>query len=213
MSKGVTKGKKLILASVDLVTKLMKISNKEGKTFYNFTSEIFEQALRVQEMNQSLQEVVDFFELMEIQRAAGAVIIPVDILTYIINSLYASDKEAFQEKWYESGQWYGKYLTSKFHDRNPVKAFGDLLAVSRWDLNEVSVAEEDGGVRMRCVSPLLPKENTEVLLKFIEGVMDSLGYKTKNKDYLKGIILLEFEGNKKSLKDEKIQEKEKSEKS
>jgi len=144
-------------------------------------------------MNHSLKEIVDFFELMEAQKASGAVITPVDVLSYLISELYSSERDVLHEKWYESGQWFGKYLLARFHDRNQVEAFGRLLEVGRWDLKEVHVTEGGGVVKVRCVSPLLPIENTVLLLKFIEGVMDSLGYKAIKEDCLKGIILLEFE--------------------
>jgi len=189
----VAKGKKLILAPSDLIAELMEISNREGKTFYSFVGEVFEQALRVYGLGHTLQEVVDFFELMETQKASGAVITPVDMLTYLIGRLYPSERETLLERWFESGQWFGKYLSARFHDRDQVEEFGRLLAVSRWDLKEVEVREDGSVVRVRCVSPLLPLENTELLSRFIVGVMDSLGYKPRKEDCLRGIILLEFE--------------------
>lgn len=193
MPKGVSRAKKLTLVPTDLLERLMRISNREGKTLYSFMSEILEQALRVYESRHTLQEVVNFFEIMETQKASGAVITPVDVLTYLIGEVYPSGKEVLCERWYESGQWYGKYLLDRFHNQNQVEALGNLLAVTRWDLNEVLVEEESEVVKVRCVSPLLPLQNTELLVRFVEGVMDSLGYKVKNEDFMRGIVLLEFE--------------------
>lgn len=193
MGRGVAKGKKLILAPSDLVARLTEISNREGRTFYSFASEIFGQALRAHEMKYSLKEIVDFFESMETQKASGAVITPIDALTYLISEVYQSQRDALLEKWYESGEWYGKYLLARFHERNTVEVFGKLLESGRWDLKEVHVTQNANTVKLRCVSPLLPLENTELLLKFIEGAMCSLGYKVVDEDYLKGIILLKFE--------------------
>jgi len=191
--KGVSRGKKLTLVPTDLLERLMRISNREGKTLYSFVSEILEQALRVYESKHTLEEVVDFFELMETQKASGAVITPVDVLTYLIGELYPSGKDVLCERWYESGRWYGKYLVDRFHNQDQVDALGKLLAVTRWDLKEVLVKEEGGVVKVRCVSPLLPLENTELLVRFVEGVMDSLGYKVRKEDFMRGIALLEFE--------------------
>lgn len=192
MSKGVAKGKKLILVPSDLVAKLTEISNVEGKIFYGFISEIFEQALRAHEMGHTLKDLVDFFELMETQKASGAVIAPLEGLTFLISEVYPSKSEVLFGKWYESGEWYGKYLMARFHKQNPVEAFAKLLQVSQWDLKEVHVTQNTDSVRFRCVSPLLPLENTKLLLNFIKGVMHSLGYGTIMEDYLKGIIVLEF---------------------
>jgi hypothetical protein len=38
---------------------------------------------------------------------------------------------------------------------------------------------------------VLSKAGTELLAKYIEGVMDGLGYKTEKTDYLKGMIIIE----------------------
>jgi hypothetical protein len=46
-------------------------------------------------------------------------------------------------------------------------------------------------VKIRCVSTVLTTEGTELLAKFIEGVMDGLGYRTEQVDSLKGMIILE----------------------
>ncbi len=193
MPKGVSRGKKLTLVPADILERLMKISNRQGKTLYSLVSEIFEQALRVYDSERTLQEVVDTFELIETQRASGAVITPADVLTYLIDAVYPSGKEELLERWYESGRWYGKYLLDRFNNRDHVEALEKILEVTRWDLREVLVENEGGLVRVRCVSPLLPMKNTELLVRFLEGIMSSLGYNVKKEDYMKGIILLEFE--------------------
>jgi len=95
-----------------------------------------------------------------------------------------------QAKWYESGKWHGKYLKERFGD--PVQAFKNFLEVSRWDLSEVEVRQEGNTVKLRCVSTVLTTEGTELLAKFIEGAMHSIGYQTEKSDCVKGMIVLEF---------------------
>jgi len=204
VSSKVTKEKKLILVPSDLVNKIMEISNKEGKTLFNFVTEILEQALRASDMNQSLKELVDFYEAMETQKSSGAVIVPVDAFTYLISKLYPSDRKNLLKKWYESGEWYGKYMLAKFHDDDPVDAFKKLLTVSHWDLNEVSLVKDDNGIRMKCVSPLLPIENTELLMKFVEGAMHSFEYDVDKEDYARGMVLLTFKKTKEVDKDKNV---------
>lgn len=191
MSRRMAKDKKLLMVSSDLVSELMKISSREGKAFPSFVNETLEQVLRAYELGHSLEEIVDFFELMEAQKSAGALFTPMDVLNYLIGKVYQVEKEELQGKWYESGEWYGKYLIVKFAD--PVDALRRILVASRWDLNAVEVSREEKAVKVRCVSTVLPIEGTELLLKFIEGAMHSLGYKTRKRDYLKGVIFLEFE--------------------
>lgn len=192
MSKGIPKDKKLIRVPSRLVAELTRASNLEEKAFYDFTTESLEQAVRAHNRGISLKEIVDFYELMEIQRASGAVITPKDVLDYLISKLYPKEKAALQKKWYESGRWYGKYLDTKLRGRGAVEVFGRILSASKWDLNEVNVEREGETVMLRCVSFTLPLERTELLVRFLEGVMHSLGYETKKLDSTRGIITMEF---------------------
>jgi len=185
--------KKLIAVRSDLLDQIIEISNREGKTVLGLISEIFEQQIKAHEMNRSLSEIVDAYSLFQIARETGAVITQADALYYLTNKLYPSEKEILLEKWYGAGQWYGKYLLAKFSDEDPVEWFRKLLTACTWDITEAHVSRtENEGVRVRCVAPHMPRENTELLEAYLEGVMHSIGYKTRKKDSLKGIILLEF---------------------
>ena len=106
------------------------------------------------------------------------------------HKVYATDKDKLLDLWYESGKWYGKYITEKFQD--PVQALADLLQVARWDLNEVNVKVIDDKLKLRCTSTALTKEGTEQLLKFIAGALDGMECKILKKESMKGLILVEF---------------------
>jgi hypothetical protein len=108
----------------------------------------------------------------------------------MIKTCCKNDAEQLQSLWYESGKWNGKYLKEKFRD--PVDAFRHFLELSRWDLNEVDVRVDGDSVKVRCVSTVMSVEGTALLAKYIEGVMNGLGYlTTKHSDVLKGMIILE----------------------
>ena len=105
-------------------------------------------------------------------------------------NVYATDKEKLLDVWFESGKWYGKYITEKFE--NPVQALADLLHAVRWDLNEVNVKEIDGKLKLRCTSTSLAKDGTELLLKFISGALNGMDCKILKNEFMKGLILVEF---------------------
>jgi len=44
----------------------MEVSNRDGKSFYGFVSETLEQALKAYAGGLSLEEMVNFYELMDI---------------------------------------------------------------------------------------------------------------------------------------------------
>lgn len=184
--------KKLINVPADLIAKLNKASNEAGKAFYEYIAENLEQALRAHNLGHPLKEIVDFYELMDVQKTAGSVVIPRETLNYLIQELYPTKGEQLRKRWMDAGEWYGKYLQTKLQDKDPVEAFGKLMTVSQWDLNEFELKKEGDTVTLRCVSFLLSKENTELLMSFVEGVMNSLGYEVRGRDYVRGMVSIKF---------------------
>jgi hypothetical protein len=187
------KDKKLILVPNNVVNGLMVIANKQGKSFYSFVTETLEHALRIYTDGNSLEEIIDFYTLMGMYKSLGAKIISDDLFDYFVGKLYQTDKDLLQRKFYEFGQISGKNLASKHKD--PIEAMEDLLKTAGWDLNEVKITKENQKVGIRCVSPILSAESTELLLKFIDGMMHEFGCKTQRQDYAKGIISLEYTTN------------------
>jgi hypothetical protein len=184
------KGKKLVYISEDLLDEVAKISRSRGETISRFIEEALRQAVRVSKAGYHLEKLAEFFEVMQAQKVLGGAFVPMEVLNYLTSKTYREERDQLNVKWYESGKWYGKYLKERFDD--PIQAFKVFLEASRWDLNEVEVRREGGKVRVRCISTVLTAEATELLAKFIEGAMHSLGYKTERNEYVKGIIILEL---------------------
>jgi hypothetical protein len=184
-----TKGKKLVYVSEGLVAGIATISRNRGESVGKIVEDSLRQSIRVNNEGYDVKQVADFFSVMQAHRVLGGVFVPSSVLDFLISEVYPEKKDQLLAKWFESGRWHGKYLKEKFD--NPITAFGSFLELSRWDLNEVEVKELEGSVKVRCVSTVLTNEGTEMLAKFIEGVMDGLGYKTHKMDCLKGMIILE----------------------
>lgn len=190
MSGGRSKGKRLIPIPETLLRGLMEASSKEGKPLNRYIEEALQQAVKVFEAGQNLKGMVHYFEILQSQKASGAIFTPLTVFDFLTSKVYATDKEKLLDVWFESGKWYGKYLTEKFED--PVQALADLLQAARWDLNEVNVKEIDGKVKFRCTSTALTKEGTELLLKFIEGALDGMECEAVKSEFMKGLVLVEF---------------------
>ena len=184
-----TKGKKLVYVSEGLIEGVAKISRNRGESVGKVVEDSIRQSVRVNEEGYDVKQVTDYFSVMVAQRVLGGVFVPSSVLDFLVGSVYPDKREQLIATWYESGRWHGKYLKEKFED--PVTAFGCFLELSRWDLNEVEVKELNGAIKVRCVSTVLNDEGTEMLTKFIEGVMDGMGYKTPKADVLKGMIILQ----------------------
>jgi hypothetical protein len=191
-SREASRQKRFIPVRSDLLSKIIEISNREGKTVFGLTNEVLEQAIRAYELKTTLSEIVETFSLLKMERETGATIISSEVLNHLIARLYPQEKEALQDLWRQYGQWIGKYIIAKFHDQEPMEVLSKLLRSCAWDVTDVSVQKDRESVKVRCLAPYLPSENTELFSKYLEGVMDSLGYRVLKNDTLRGIILLEF---------------------
>ena len=186
--------RRLMAVRGDLVEKVIRVANKNGRTVYSFVNEVMEQALEAEEMGRSLKEIVELYKLIEIEKKSGAVLTTRERLSFLIEKLYPLEKEALLEKWYDSGQWYGKYLLLRFGEGKPVEMLEKLLQLYAWDVGEILMSKESGSVHLRCVAPNHSrKAETELFSRYLEGVMDSLGYHLKKRDLSKGLVLLDFE--------------------
>ncbi len=183
-----SKGKKLVYVSEGLIEGVARISRNRGESVGKIVEDSIKQSVRVNEEGYDVKQVADFFNVMQANRVLGGAYIPSSVLDYLIDSVCPDKKEELLSKFFQSGRWHGKYIKEKFED--PITAFGCFLELSRWDLNDVEVKEVNGVVKLRCVSTVLTDEGTELLARFVEGVMDGMGYKTDRVDILKGMIIL-----------------------
>jgi len=188
MSKA--KDKRLVYVPGDLAEEVKDISRRRGESLSQFVSEVLRLALRANSLGYSPRQAAEFLEIMRAQRNLGGAFVPADVLAYLNSKACGAEEEQLQIKWYESGKWHGKYINEKFED--PVQALKKFLEATRWDLSEVDVRQNQNIVKFRCISTLLTGKATELLAKFIEGAMHSIGYQTDKIDTLKGMILLDF---------------------
>jgi hypothetical protein len=184
------KDKKLVLVPSYIVTALMEIANRKGKPFYSFVAETLEQALDVYNGGQTLKDVVNSYEFFEAFKSSGARIVSDDLFNFLIDKSYHADENSLQDKMYMFGRRCGKTLASKYID--PVAQLKDFLATAGWNLNYITVSREKAGIKIRCASPIISMENTMLLLKFIDGVMNELGHVSQKQDSAKGILSLEY---------------------
>ena len=192
MVKGVAKERKLIAVPGELVRELSEVANRAGVPFYDFTAEALEQAVRASRMKRNLREIVDLYEVMEVRKASGHVLIPRDTLNWLIKKLYTEERDALKNVWLDAGRWFGKFLAAKLHSHEAVEFFVKMLTASEWELDEASLEKKENALRLRLVSFTLPLENTELLMSYVEGVTQSLGYETENREHMRGMITIDF---------------------
>lgn len=186
-----SKGKKLVYVSESLLDKASKVSRDEGISLSKLVETALTETIKVNELGFTSKQMAEFFTVLQTNRVLGGLFVPSGVLDYMIGLCSRGDGQKLQVLWYESGKWNGKYLKETFDD--PVEAFKHFLKLSRWDLNEVDIRVDgcSSSVKVRCVSTVMSVEGTNLLSKYIEGILNGLGYKTLHLDVLKGMIILE----------------------
>ena len=183
------KSKKLIRVSEDIFEEAMEAARSEARSVNSFIDEALKYALQAKKLGYNLKKATELLEVAHVRTVLGGTFVPSDILNHLVAEAHENG-EQLQERWYESGSWHGRYLKEKF--TNPLQTFKAFLEATRWDLDEVEVKQEGDNVKLRLVSTILTAEETELLLKYVEGAIRSMGYKTVKSDRMKGIITLEF---------------------
>ena len=185
------KNTKLVVLPTELVQKLRALAIRRGVSVSSFASEALGQALKAASLGVSIQEAVDLFHLMQVQKGAGSVQVSRESLDRLLGMLYADSGDELRANWYEAGRWYGWYLRVKLKEADFLSFLEKVLLVS-WNLDEAEVREDSDGVKVRYTSFMMTAERTELLISYIAGVLHSLGYEEEGGQHLKGMALLKY---------------------
>lgn len=183
-------GKKLVYVSEDVLEPIIEICKRDGINISRFIEDALREAVRLRNLGYDLKRAAAVLEVIRAHRVLGGAFVPQDILDFMTERIYSSDREELLRRSMESGLLYGRYMRERFKD--PVEALKSFLETSRWDLSEVDVSSNGDVWSLRCVSTVLSAMGTELLAKFIEGVVRGLGCEFLQMDYIKGMITVEF---------------------
>jgi len=178
----------------DLVNKVLEIASRKNVKLYGMINDTLDLVIRADDMGLSLEEVVNQYGIVKAAKDAGFVPVVESLFYDIIEKLFERSKSWVTKKWYESGQWYGKYYSVKL-PQDPVKAFKEDICSFTWNVSEFSIAESEedrGELVVRCVSPRFPFSYTILFSVFLEGALNMFGYECVKKGVSKGIIRLWF---------------------
>jgi len=184
-------GKKLIYVPESLIEKMAETARREGRSLTSLVEEALQQALMTRKLGYNPNEALEQLRVLKAQRTLGATFLPTDVLTHLMSHINDEEKmKKLKMKWRMSGAWHGNYLKEEFED--PVKAFKAFLEATRWDLTEVKLKSERDNFKLSIISTVLTEEETELLMEYVESVIQSMGYETIKRNHMKGMIILEF---------------------
>ena len=169
------------------------LANRLGVSVTDFAVEALTQAMRVHDLGSDIQEAVDTYHLNDIQRGAGNMMVTRTVFSEVIKRLYDTDGDELHKLWYDQGKWYGAYLKAKLGGDQVLSFFEKDLMVS-WNLDEAEVLQKDLMVSVRCVSFGMTETFTELMVSYIKGVFEELGFNENERDVLRGLVSLKFLG-------------------
>ncbi len=189
MTKKQPEDSKLLILPSKLVSRLRETSAKRGTSLTSYAMEVLEEALRAESLGATPKTVVDAYRMREIQRGAGAMVVPRGSLSQLIED-FKDHAEELKMLWEEDGRWYGTYISGKLGESEVFEFLREDLLTS-WNLDEVEIVDGDNAT-LRFTAFMMSKEFTDLLISYVHGLMESLGYNEVERDSLRGMATIRY---------------------
>ena len=190
MTKKQPEETKLLMLPAKLVNRLKEATDKKGMSLTSWACEVFEDALEAEKLGASLKDTLDTYKMREIHRGAGALVIPRSSLSFVVENCKSGEQKDFKDKWFEAGRWYGSYISSKLERTDTFKMLEKDLKTS-WNLDEIELRGGDEPL-VRFTSFMMSNEITELLLSYLSGIMESMGYHEEEHDKVRGMATVKY---------------------
>jgi len=182
---------KFIVVPAAVANRVRLVSGRLGSSVTDYAVDVFNQAFRVDDMGSGLEEAVDIYHLVTVRMGAGNIHVSRTGFKDMVERLYREGAEELAGIWYESGRWYGAYLLTKLGGEDVFGFLEKDLMVS-WNLDEAEIREEDFLVSVRCTSFGMSMELTDLLVHYLVGLMEEVGYVENDREVLRGLVLMKF---------------------
>jgi hypothetical protein len=183
--------RKMLAADERIANRIVDMAKRRESTVYQTVNDILEQALRVEEMDLSLDEVVSERGMIEKARKMGLTFTMENLLYDVVELAYDNSKDKLSDMWREVGSWYGKFFSNKANDG--LGYFEEAMTLLTLGNPVFNIEREKKDiVTVSCVGEGFTHGFTSVLSLFIEGVFETFGMKLDDKENSKGIIRLRF---------------------
>jgi len=182
--------RKSFAARGDLLDRMNKVAKENDLSLYGFVNEVFKETLRANELGANLRTLIDSRELLKDARENGYTL-GLESLWYEMSEIaYDKAKKKSLQTWFDAGVWLAKrYVTGESED--PFEVFKNDLKDFTWNVPEVEVNKKEEKLSVRIVSPRFPESYTFLFTAFLEGALETFGYKIDSKEVSRGIICLE----------------------
>jgi len=185
--------RKTLFAREDLANRLSIIAKQHGYTLYNLVNEILELAIQAEEVGINLRKTFEESWILESAKKDGF-ILGLETLWYDMAELaYEKGRDEAVKRWFEAGVWLAKKYVTAGMER-PFEAFKRSLEAYTWNVPELKIEGDEKTVSIRMISPRFSEQYTILYSAFLEGALETFGYKVSNKEVSVGMIRLKAVG-------------------
>lgn len=186
----VSANRKMLAAREDLVDKISEIANNRGFTLFGTLNSLLELAVKVENMGVSLEEVVNEYQIIKAAKEASFTLAPENLLYETADTAYEKARDKALKVWFEAGVWIAKQYTTRGVE-DPFAVLGRDLKAFAWNVPEFTIEKLEEEVSVRVLSPRFSQSYTLLFNRFLEGVLETFGYKVTFKEVGRGNIRLE----------------------
>jgi len=179
--------RKSLFAREDLVNRLLSIAKKQGRSLYGLVNEIFELVIRAEDLGVNLQKAFKERWILKKARKDGFILVPEGLWYEITEIAFQNSKDETLKRWFEAGAWLAKRYI-EVETEKPFEAFKRSIKAYSWNVPEITIEEDDGQVSVRIISPRMTESYTTLYSVFIQGVLETFGYKISGKSVSTGAI-------------------------
>lgn len=189
------KSRRFLAASEPLVGRLRTIAKAKNKTLCGLTNEILEQAIRADDLDESLRDIINYYQIIKMAKQNESVLVPERVWHLMLDEAFEKNPALFKETFYDSGLWYGKYFSAILTDLDSLEGIKTAFQTIFWNVSTLEIAQIGDKTILTCTDPSFTAPRTEALSTVFEGVMHSLGYCTDEKNVSRGLVMLAFTKN------------------
>ncbi len=180
----------MLAARDDLADKIGKISEKRGFTLFGMINDLLDLAIKADNMNISLKEAVDSYELAKEVRDASFTLVLESLLYDTAGIAYEKATEKTLKTWFDAGTWVAqRYIARGVKD--PLGAYERELKVFGWNIPGISLERSGKNVSFRILSPRFSEAYTVLFNRYLLGVLEGSGYQITFNEVGRGNIRLE----------------------
>jgi hypothetical protein len=182
--------RKTFVAREDLLYRISEMAKQRGYTVYDMVNMIFELAVKAEAAGIDIDRIVEERAILNVAKEAGFILGLESLWHGMADLAYRKARDEASKMWFEAGVWLAKrYTTGDYNDS--LLAFKQDLETFAMKTYEFNLQRVGKFLRVSIIGPSFPESYAFFLLRFLEGALETFGYKVVEGEALKGLVRLE----------------------